>query len=552
MIDNTPWDIYFKHFDGIGRFLLFIVCMAILQAELYALILLAIHKVFSILQTTDSLRQLAISGFTVICLYLLSAASELWLRFSTGKMNLRVISLMRNELVNRFFLLPRVYYDSADKNLMHEYAVIDTERIDTMCNALTQSITALFVVLSMSIALALLNPWLFMLLFFLFSSIALIERTLGQRLKQQVDLFFIKFAKFSKLIAHLLHILELTRLRAMEGREMSNVSKSAQELGTTTMQLVRIKSLYDIALPRLLECTGIIVLIAGGFIVSLGKWDIGGLMCFYVASVLIKNHLSTLSRNLPRIIEGASSLSRIHNFLQIDSAEPYAGSCKHTFKNTIELRQVSFGFYGHPLLINTDLIIEKGSTIFLTGQSGIGKTTLTNLILGFYRPHSGKLYVDGYPYENLDIRYLRSQFGVVRQEPSIFAGTVLENITYGHPGVCEAEVVKAAKLAAADEFIGLLPSGYSSFIGENGITLSAGQRQRLAIARALIGKPSLLVLDEPMTHLDAATALQIMKNIQMMASDVALLIITHHMNIIQEFSSAFQLKNGYLTELSLK
>src|SRR3954452_13912708 len=155
-----------------------------------------------------------------------------------------------------------------------------------------------------------------------------------------------------------------------------------------------------------------------------------------------------------------------------------------------------------PVLHDLDLEIRPSERVAVLGPNGAGKSTLVSLVMGFYRPHSGRLLADGVPFDELDIRHLRRQIGVALQDPVLFPGTIRENIAFGHPGATDAEVAAAAEAATAAAFIERLSSGYETRIGDEGVGLSGGQRQRVAIARAVLGAPGLLVLDEPTTYLD--------------------------------------------------
>ena len=171
-----------------------------------------------------------------------------------------------------------------------------------------------------------------------------------------------------------------------------------------------------------------------------------------------------------------------------------------------------------------------------------------HLVLGFYRPQEGRLYADGHPFDELDMRDLRRQMGVVMQDPIIFPGTVLENIVYG---CCEADmdrVVRAAQLAMAHEFVQQLPQGYDTAVGEHGMLLSGGQRQRIAVARALLRQPRLLILDEPNVHLDEAAVSRLIDNVREMANRSAILVISHDPSVLSLAQRTHVLLDGRIVD----
>ncbi|MFC1488445.1 ATP-binding cassette domain-containing protein [Thermodesulfobacteriota bacterium] len=186
--------------------------------------------------------------------------------------------------------------------------------------------------------------------------------------------------------------------------------------------------------------------------------------------------------------------------------------------------------------------------VALVGPNGAGKSTIVNLILGFYRPQEGGLFADDCPYVNMDIVHFRRQIGVVTQDPIIFSGTVLENITYGSPEANTDQVVRAAELAVAHEFILRLPEGYDTFVGGRGVLLSGGQRQRIAVARALLRRPQLLILDEPTHHLDKTGVYELMGNLKRLEQVPSILIISHDVDILDAADQSYYLKEGRVVD----
>jgi ABC-type multidrug transport system fused ATPase/permease subunit len=182
------------------------------------------------------------------------------------------------------------------------------------------------------------------------------------------------------------------------------------------------------------------------------------------------------------------------------------------------------------------------------GRSGSGKTTISKLVLGLYPPSDGKIFVDGHDITSISLRSLRSGVGVVDQDTFLFGSTIRENITLGNPGASLSEVIEAATLAGAADFIKKLPMGYESKIGEGGGLLSGGQRQRIAIARALLGNPKLLIMDEATSHLDTESERIIQRNLSTILKDRTTLVIAHRLSTIQNADLILVLDRGVLIE----
>lgn len=220
-------------------------------------------------------------------------------------------------------------------------------------------------------------------------------------------------------------------------------------------------------------------------------------------------------------------------------------------KGHIKFEQVSFRY--HPesdrnILENISFEAKPGQTIALVGRSGSGKTTLSKLCLGFYLPTEGKILIDGYDLASLSLSSLRQQIGVVDQDTFLFGGTIRENISIAHPEADLKEVIEAATQAGAHDFIVELPMGYETQIGEGGGTLSGGQKQRLAIARALLGNPRLLILDEATSHLDTESERIIQNNFNTILKDRTTLVIAHRLSTVRNADLILVLNKGILIE----
>ena len=183
----------------------------------------------------------------------------------------------------------------------------------------------------------------------------------------------------------------------------------------------------------------------------------------------------------------------------------------------------------------------------MVGLNGSGKSTIVSLIMGSYRPTRGAVVADGVPYDELDLRALRRSIGLVPQEPITIAGTVRENIGYGFPNLSSEDLERATRLAGADVFIDHLPNGYETELTFDGLTLSGGQRQRIALARALIGRPRLLILDEPTNHIDAQLFEMLLDRLVTLDDAPAVLLISHHPAIDMWADDVYRIQDGFLT-----
>ena len=216
----------------------------------------------------------------------------------------------------------------------------------------------------------------------------------------------------------------------------------------------------------------------------------------------------------------------------------------------VAFRDVSFAYEdGEDVLHGIDFQVDRGEKIALVGESGGGKSTIVNLLLGLYEPRTGSIEVVGHPSAELPLDQLRARIGVVFQDASLFSGTIRENIAYGHPEASDEEVVEAARRANADAFIRRFERGYEQVIGERGLKLSGGQRQRIAVARAILKDAPVLVLDEATSALDTKAEIQVQKGLEELMAGRTSLIIAHRLSTIAGVDRIITLRDGNIDEI---
>jgi ABC-type multidrug transport system fused ATPase/permease subunit len=200
---------------------------------------------------------------------------------------------------------------------------------------------------------------------------------------------------------------------------------------------------------------------------------------------------------------------------------------------SVELKNVTFGYrLGEAVIRNLSFKIEQDKHIALAGPSGCGKTTLLNLILRLYDPWEGDILIGGYNIKDLQLKSLRENFGIALQEPFLWNDSIKNNITYARPRASEEEVKEVARICLIDRFVDSLPDRYETIIGEDACKLSEGQKQKIAIARALIKKPKILILDEAMSSMDSASEEQIVRNIKEAYKDITIISVSHRLSTV--------------------
>jgi ATP-binding cassette subfamily B protein len=293
-----------------------------------------------------------------------------------------------------------------------------------------------------------------------------------------------------------------------------------------------------------------IVLLIGGFMIRDGKLNLGELVQFTGYASMIYGPLAWLM-NMPRWIANAAlSIDRV--FSIIDEQPEILDkktSVRHRIRGEISLRDVTFGYKSYePVLKNINLEVKQGEMIGLVGHSGAGKTTLINLVSRFYDVNEGELLIDGVDVRDMCQEDLRSQIGVVLQETMLFSGSILENIRYAKPEATMEEVIQAAKIANAHDFIVRFPDGYDTRLEENGNNLSGGERQRIAIARAVLHNPRIIILDEATASLDMDTESAIQEALQRLTKNRTTIAIAHRLTTLRNADRLIVLDKGKIVE----
>ncbi|MBE8988315.1 peptidase domain-containing ABC transporter [Nostoc sp. LEGE 12450] len=292
----------------------------------------------------------------------------------------------------------------------------------------------------------------------------------------------------------------------------------------------------------------------GAYQVIHNQLTIGQLVAFNMLLGNIITPFKRLTVLWNQLQEVVIAIERINDVLDAEPEEDLQHQARQNLPQIYgQIRFDNVTFRYHPesdinILENLSFEVSPGQMVALVGRSGSGKTTISKLVLGLYPPTDGKILIDGQDITSISLSSLRQQVGVVDQDTFLFGGTIRENISLGHPGASLAEVIEAAELAGADEFIKKLPMGYETQIGEGGGLLSGGQKQRLAIARALLGNPQLLVLDEATSHLDTESERIIQHNFNTILKGRTTLVIAHRLSTIRNADLILVLDRGMLIE----
>lgn len=336
-----------------------------------------------------------------------------------------------------------------------------------------------------------------------------------------------------------------------EDYEASRMAVESEAYRQSNRRAIALSSAF-VPLIRIIILIGFTAtLLIGGMDAAAGRLSVGTYSVLVFLTQRLLWPLTRLGETLDQYQRAMASTNRVMNLLDT----PIAIHSGHislpvaSVRGEMELKDVTFAYNGrNPVIQNLSLHIPAGKTIAIVGSTGSGKSTLVKLLLRLYEIQSGTITLDGIDLRDLKLRDLRSCIGLVSQDVFLFHGTVKENIAYGSPDATEAEVIEAAKIAEAQDFIMQLPQGYDTIVGERGQKLSGGQRQRIAIARAVLKDPPILILDEATSAVDNETEAAIQRSLERITVNRTTIAIAHRLSTVRNADCIYVMEQGKLVE----
>lgn len=459
---------------------------------------------------------------------------------------------LRRALVRKLQQLSISYHKETQSGRLQSKIMRDVEAVETLSTQMFLSI--LNIALNIAIALIVtINKSLVVFIFFLLTTpIAAATMVFFRNvMKKRNNEFRKEMEETSARVMEMVELIPVTRAHALEEEEVQKMSGQLFAVAEKGYRLDVIQSLFGSVGWAIFQIFQVVCLGFTGFLAIKGTVMSGDITLYQSYFATIVSQVSSLMSLIPTIAKGIESVNSIGEVLLEDDIEQNEG--KEIIKDIygeFDFKDVTFRYNNidRPVLHNLNLHVDKGETIALVGESGAGKSTILNLVIGFNQVNSGEVLIDGHNMKDIDLRSYRKYLAVVPQTSILFSGTIRDNITYGVDNVDEAtldEIVKAANLT---DLINSLPDGLDTMVGEHGGKLSGGQRQRISIARALIRNPKVIVLDEATSALDSISEKLIQEALNNLTKDRTTFIVAHRLSTIKDADKIAVIADGHCVE----
>jgi ATP-binding cassette subfamily B protein len=462
----------------------------------------------------------------------------------------RTVAALRTEVEDKISRLPLSYFDSRQRGELLSRVTNDVDNIQASVSVTVgQLLTAVLTVVAVLAMMVTVSPLLALITVLTVPLTLWVTRAIARRSQR---MFVAQWTNTGKLNAHI----EETYSGFTVVRTFGHRAAAQERFGDLNADLYRAGFGAQFFSGLISPATGLIgnisyvaIAVVGGYQVATGQITLGSVQAFIQYVRQFNQPLTQVAAMYNTLQSGVASAERVFDFLDEPEETPSPAAELPPGPGRVEFEDVTFGYQpGTPVINDLSLVAEPGGTVAIVGPTGAGKTTLVNLLMRFYDPDSGRILVDGVDITEISRQSLRSRIGVVLQDTWLMGGTIAENIAYGRPDATEAEVLAASRAAYVDPFVRSLPAGYQTQIGNDGGTLSAGEKQLITIARAFLARPQLLILDEATSSVDTRTELLIQRAMTALRRERTSFVIAHRLSTIRDADLIVVMDRGRIVE----
>lgn len=504
------------------------------------------------LLSSGKMQAVVILALTVVLIESVGSGLAYWQTVLGAKIGYQLTHRLRTELFSRLQQLSLSFHHQNKSGELLTKISNDTAKLkELLAEWGLVMVTQLLTILGMIVIMLIMNWMLCLVALAFLPVLALLVVRIKRKVKKSVRLQRHLEGEIASSVSEVLSSITLVQAFGRGSFEQERFENISERSLATGVQTARVSSALVRVVSPISSAAIAGTLIVGSLEVIQGRMTPGDLLVFIAYVSSLYKPVRQIGRLWGRFAEVQISMERIARVLalQPDIRDRPDAIDAQRLKGDIVFQDVSFTYRdGVRAIDSMSFHVTPGQRVAIVGASGAGKSTLISLLLRLYDPQQGAVYIDGVDVRRYQRESLREEIGIALQDTFLFGATIAENLSYGKPGVSKAEVVEAAGRAHADEFIGRLPEGYDTVVGEHGVLLSGGQRQRLCLARALIKKPSILVLDEPTAAVDTLSERLIQESVKQTHGGKTLLVITHRYTAMQTYDRILVLADGKLIE----
>jgi subfamily B ATP-binding cassette protein MsbA len=464
----------------------------------------------------------------------------------------KVVNKLRNDLYERLLYQSSQYFDTMATGMLMTRLTNDVDKVQEAVSGSMKDFIQEFFTLMALLVFIFITDWHLAIAAFIITPLAVVPlATFSKYLKKRGKENQVKMSHIYDLLHETITGNKIVKAFTMEKFELKKFFQATGDYFKTSMKLAWIGSLSSPFMEFLGGIVGGFILLVGTTRIAQGHISPGDFTAFVVAIFYSYTPIKRISRANVVIQQGLASFERIKEILdsQPQIVDIPKASVLPKVQGNIEFQNVTFSYNeAKPVLLDVSFEVKATEMVALVGLSGSGKTTIINLLSRFYQPTSGSILIDGIDIREVTLNSLRSNIGLVTQELILFNDTVRNNIAYGLEETPMEEIIATAKSAKAHGFISELPQGYDTIIGEKGALLSSGQRQRLAIARALLKDPPILILDEATSALDSESERLIQAAMNNVLRDRTAIVIAHRLSTIRNADKILVVDRGKIAE----
>ncbi len=492
------------------------------------------------------------AGATTLVIAVVGAIAGYIDNYYTTSVGQWVANDLRLRIYEHLHRLSLRYYDHAKIGTLVSTITTDVATIQDFASSSTLDIVVDLLTILFMVGLMFWLDWDFTLIAVAFTPVLLVFIfRFKKAVKEAARAVRARQSEVLSIVQRGLGSIQLTKAFGRQDLELAHLEAASHATVEAALRARKVKSLISPVVAIVVAICTAIVLWKGTSLIVAGTMTAGALTVYLAYLKQFFKPVKDLASMTSTVAQTAVALERIQAILSADDIiEERAGAIDPgRVLGAIDFDRVSFGYEGDAhVLHDVSFSIQPGQVVGVVGSTGSGKSTLLSLLPRFYDPKLGHILIDGVDIADYKVAALRSQIAFVMQDTVLFPGTIRENIAYGRPDATEQEIISAARIANADEFITRMPRGYDALVGENGNTLSGGQRQRIAIARAVVRNSPILVLDEPTAALDPQSEHLVIEALHRLMRGRTVIMIAHRMNTLVGADKIIVLQNGMVAE----